>query len=86
MRGRCSASARCSPATTACAQGNFSFGDYFKEEAILYAWNFVTQELGLPQHKLRVTVHHDDEESAALWKKVVRLPAAQLTRPCHASW
>lgn len=50
--------------------GNFSFGDYFKEEAIFYAWDFVTKELKLPQSKLRVTVHKDDGESARLWSKI----------------
>ena len=40
--------------------GNFSFGDYFKEDAIKYAWNFLTVELGLPKEKLWVTVHHSD--------------------------
>lgn len=50
--------------------GNFSFGDYFKEEAIVYAWEFLTQVLALPNDKLLVTVYHDDLEAKALWKKV----------------
>jgi len=49
--------------------GNFSFGDYFKEEAIHLAWNYVTKELQLPEDRLRVTVHHTDTESAEIWKK-----------------
>ena len=50
--------------------GNFSFGNYFKEEAIVYAWNFVTKELCLPASKLRITVHKADHESARIWKQV----------------
>ncbi|WP_345985935.1 alanine--tRNA ligase [Sulfurimonas sp. HSL-1656] len=49
--------------------GNFSFGDYFKEEAIAYAWEFVTEVLALPVEKLWVTVHESDDEAEAIWKK-----------------
>ena len=49
--------------------GNFSFGDYFKEEAISWAWEFVTKNLSLPKEKLFVTVYHTDNEAAQLWKK-----------------
>ncbi len=49
--------------------GNFSFGDYFKEEAIAYAWEFVTEVLKLPKEKLWVTVHESDDEAEALWQK-----------------
>jgi alanyl-tRNA synthetase len=49
--------------------GNFSFGDYFKEDAIAYAWEFVTEVLKLPQEKLWVTVHESDDEAEELWKK-----------------
>ncbi len=49
--------------------GNFSFGDYFKEEAIAYAWEFVTEVLELPVEKLWVTVHESDDEAESIWKK-----------------
>ena len=50
--------------------GNFSFGDYFKEDAIHFAWTFLTRELGLPKEKLIATVYHTDEEAMQLWKKI----------------
>ncbi len=50
--------------------GNFSFGDYFKEESIEYAWNFLTKELGLDQSKLYITTYHTDEEAYSIWKRV----------------
>ncbi len=50
--------------------GNFSFGDYFKEEAIRFAWEFLTEELKIPKEKLFVTVHYTDDEARQLWKKV----------------
>lgn len=50
--------------------GNFSLGDYFKEDAIPFAWNFLTKELKLPKEKLLVTVYHTDDEAAQIWKKV----------------
>ena len=54
--------------------GNFSFGDYFKREAIGFAWRFVTGELGLSPDNLRVTVFRDDAEARALWKEIAGLP------------
>ncbi len=51
--------------------GNFSFGDYFKEEAIAYAWEFITEVLELPVEKLWVTVHDSDDEAEEIWKKYV---------------
>lgn len=53
--------------------GNFSFGDYFKEEAINYAWQFLTKELQISQEKLLVTVYAEDEEAKILWKKIAGL-------------
>jgi alanyl-tRNA synthetase len=50
--------------------GNFSFGNYFKEEAIHHAWTLITKEYGLSPEKLLVTVYHEDEEAVALWKKI----------------
>lgn len=50
--------------------GNFSFGDYFKDDAIAFAWELVTKNYGLPAEKLLVTVYHDDDDAAAIWKKV----------------
>ena len=53
--------------------GNFSFGDYFKEQAIIHAWNLLTKDFQLPKEKLSVTVYHEDEESFKLWKKIAGL-------------
>ena len=52
--------------------GNFSFGDYFKEQAILYAWDFLTREVGLSQDRLWITVYHTDEEAYNLWAKIAQ--------------
>jgi alanyl-tRNA synthetase len=60
--------------------GNFSFGDYFKPNAIEWAWNLVTKEYGLPADKLTVTVYHEDNEAHALWKKIAGLPDSRIIR------
>ena len=54
--------------------GNFSFGDYFKEEAIFFAWKFLTEELQLPKEKLYVTAFHDDKEAEKIWLEQVGVP------------
>src|SRR6202000_1372787 len=60
--------------------GNFSFGDYFKENAIEFAWNLITKEYGLPKDKLLVTVYHDDDEAAGHWSKIAGLPDSRIIR------
>ncbi len=60
--------------------GNFSFGDYFKEEAIYYAWNLLTKDFGLPAEKLYATVYHTDDEAFDLWKKIAGLPDEKIMR------
>ena len=60
--------------------GNFSFGDYFKEQAIAYAWELITQEFGLPADKLLVTVYSEDEDAAGYWKKIAGLPDSRIIR------
>ena len=60
--------------------GNFSFGDYFKEQAISFAWELVTKELGLSADHLLVTVYHDDEEAATHWKKIAGLSDDKIIR------
>ncbi len=60
--------------------GNFSFGDYFKEEAIAYAWEFLTKTLSLPEEKLYVTIYHTDDEAFDLWKKISGLGEEKIIR------
>jgi alanyl-tRNA synthetase len=60
--------------------GNFSFGDYFKEEAIELAWNLTTREFGLDPDKLLITVHSSDEDAATLWRKIAGLPDEKIIR------
>ncbi|AXB77093.1 alanine--tRNA ligase [Novosphingobium sp. P6W] len=60
--------------------GNFSFGDYFKEQAITNAWNLLTKEWALPVEKLLVTVYHTDDEAFDLWKKIAGLPESKIIR------
>ena len=60
--------------------GNFSFGDYFKQEAIQFAWQFLTEEIGLPPERLWVTVYHDDEEAFGLWRDRIGIPEERILR------
>ena len=60
--------------------GNFSFGDYFKEQAITHAWTLLTREWALPKDKLIVTVYHTDDEAAALWQKIAGLSEDRIIR------
>jgi len=60
--------------------GNFSFGDYFKEQAITNAWTLLTKDFGLPAEKLLVTVYHEDEDAANLWKKIAGLTDQKIIR------
>ncbi len=60
--------------------GNFSFGEYFKKDAIHYAWDFLTNEIGLPAEKLWVTVYADDDEAADIWLEDIKVNPEQFTR------
>ena len=60
--------------------GNFSFGDYFKEEAITYAWEFLTNILALPKEKLLVTVYESDDEAYNYWLNEIGVPADKIIR------
>lgn len=60
--------------------GNFSFGDYFKEQAITHAWTLLTKEWGLSPDKLTATVYHTDDEAFELWKKIAGLPEHRIIR------
>ncbi len=60
--------------------GNFSFGDYFKEDAIELAWNLITKEFGLDAKRLLVTVYHEDDEAFDLWKKIAGLSDSRIIR------
>jgi alanyl-tRNA synthetase len=60
--------------------GNFSFGDYFKRDAIIFAWEFLTKEMGLPQDKLYVTIYKDDDEAFQLWQELTPVPAERIYR------
>jgi alanyl-tRNA synthetase len=60
--------------------GNFSFGDYFKEEAIYLAWSFLNKELNIPKEKLLATIYHDDDEACELWKKIAGFSDDKIIR------
>jgi alanyl-tRNA synthetase len=60
--------------------GNFSFGDYFKREAIAFAWELITKEYGLPKDRLYITVFREDDEAERLWQEVAGVPASRIFR------
>ena len=60
--------------------GNFSFGDYFKQDAIRFAWDFLTKRLGLPEERLWVTVHHSDQEAEDIWIQTIGVDPNRLSR------
>ncbi|MDD4145927.1 MAG: alanine--tRNA ligase, partial [Clostridia bacterium] len=60
--------------------GNFSFGDYFKREAITYAWEFLTKEMGLPEDMLYATIYQDDDEADDLWQELTSIPPERIVR------
>src|SRR5690349_24658649 len=60
--------------------GNFSFGDYFKEDAIRFCWELLTEELGLPKDRLKATVFTEDDDAFVLWKKVAGLTEDRILR------
>ena len=69
--------------------GNFSFGDYFKEQAIPYAWELVTKDYGLPKDRLLVTVFSEDDDAAAIWKqgrRLCRTTGSSASRPTDNFW
>ena len=61
--------------------GNFSFGDYFKRDAIRFAWEFVTKELKLDPKHIRVTVYEEDDEARSLWREIAGLPDSRSRTP-----
>src|SRR3989441_11806995 len=60
--------------------GNFSFGDYFKKDAVAYAWEWITGTLHIPPGKLWVTVFNDDDEAESLWRSVAKVEASRIVR------
>src|ERR1700759_4229054 len=60
--------------------GNFSFGDYFKRDAIRFAWEFITNDLGLPPERLWCTVYEEDDEAADIWLKEIGVPKSRFAR------
>ncbi|MDX9872150.1 MAG: alanine--tRNA ligase [Clostridia bacterium] len=60
--------------------GNFSFGDYFKRDAITYAWEFLTEVMGLPADKLYITIYQDDDEAGQLWREIAHVPPERIIK------
>ena len=66
--------------------GNFSVGDYFKRDAIAYAWELLTKDYGIPADRLYPTVHPDDDEAASLWNEITGIPMERITRLADNWW
>lgn len=66
--------------------GNFSFGDYFKQEAIAWAWEFLTEYLEMPKDKLWITIHTGDDEAFAIWHNDIKIPADRIIRMEENFW
>lgn len=66
--------------------GNFSFGDYFKKEAIAWAWEFITEQLEMPKDKLWITIHTEDDEAFAIWNNDIHIPADRIIRMADNFW
>lgn len=66
--------------------GNFSFGDYFKKEAVLWAWELLTQDYGMPEEKLYVSVHTDDDDAYRFWETEVKIPKNKIFRLADNFW
>jgi len=66
--------------------GNFSFGDYFKKEAIIWAWEFLTEQLELPKDKLWITIHTRDDEAFTIWHNDIHIPADRIIRMDENFW
>lgn len=66
--------------------GNFSFGDYFKKEAIAWAWEFLTEHLEMPVDKLWITIHTGDDEAFAIWNEDIKIPAERIIRMEDNFW
>jgi len=60
--------------------GNFSFGDYFKRDAIRFAWEFITEDLGMDPDRLWATVHHSDDDAYSLWTELTPIPESRVRR------
>jgi len=60
--------------------GNFSFGDYFKEQSISWGWEFVTQHLNIPEEKVWVTVYEEDDEAFGIWENQIKIPKERIVR------
>ena len=65
--------------------GNFSFGDYFKEEAIAWAWEFLTDVVKLPKNRMYITIYKKDDEAYEIWNKKIKVPGERIFRMGEAT-